>query len=124
MENLTITRTSSGGILVAHIAKFHEGVLCFEHLVQLYPKHTFAELGEVLGFQFPKNIVSVRHVNDSEWPFEDIEAIREARQKYDQGTHEMATGREFNHFVLYLFPRRVPRKESLNYFHTLSGLHG
>lgn len=116
MQNPAIIDTASGGIRASHIERFRAGNLTFEQMTRLYPGHTLVDLAEALGFQYPERIVSIRHVNDGEWPFEDIQQIRHARQAYDLGTHEMATGREFLHFVLYLFPRRVPRNTSLYYF--------
>lgn len=53
-------------------------------------------------------IVSSRHLYERGWPVGDQAGISEARRKYDNGTHELATGREGNFLVLYCIPRRRP----------------
>lgn len=56
-------------------------------------------------FPMPQFVVSARKVNWY-WPATDLDRIYEARQLYDSGLIEMATGRTQTHFILYAFPRR------------------
>jgi hypothetical protein len=55
-------------------------------------------------------IVSVRHVQSGGWPDADRAAITGARRRYDNGTHDMATGREGPWLILYSWKRRKPVK--------------
>ena len=56
-----------------------------------------------------KYIVAYRHVA-RDWPYDMREALRNARRKFDAGTHEMCQGREGAIIIQYLIPRMVPCK--------------
>lgn len=99
-----------------HVEKFRDGKITFAELAGLYVYMPKARICADVGFQFPDKVVSVRHVDEGEWPFDDHQAIRAARMEYDAGQVELASGREMNHFVLYRFPRKKLRRNHLNYF--------
>lgn len=52
-----------------------------------------------------KHIIAIRHCENPEWARADEPAIRDARAKYELGTHEILTGRDRDYFILYLVPR-------------------
>lgn len=60
-----------------------------------------------------KYLVASKFV-DEQWDNTDISII-DARQKYEKGTHEMATGRDGDTLLLYSIPRAVV-KPNPNYF--------
>ena len=64
------------------------------------------ELATELDIRMPEFVVSVRSAFDSVWPVHDAERIGQAKDAYDSGASEMATGRVGKNFVLYSFPRK------------------
>ncbi len=60
-----------------------------------------------------KYLVASKFV-DEQWDNDDV-SIVDARQKYERGTHEMATGRDGDTLLLYSIPRAVV-KPNPNYF--------
>ena len=57
-----------------------------------------------------KYIIAYRHVF-RDWPKTSQEVLRDARQKFDAGTHEMCQGRDGDYIIQYLIPRLKPCKE-------------
>ena len=103
-------------LLTTHIGNLRAGAMTFTELRQRYPHLSLEDLSDYAGFQYPERVISVRHVDEGEWPFEDAARIRTARRAYDDGIIEMATGCEFKHFVLYSFPRKRIRNPVRPYF--------
>lgn len=60
-------------------------------------------------------LVATRHVGDRGWNNEQPE-IAAAREAYEAGTHEMATGRDGAWLILYSIPRRRVDMERAGYF--------
>lgn len=56
-----------------------------------------------------------RPANESGWDNKDAGVIR-ARENYEAGTHEMATGRDGSVLILYSIPRRYREKGREHYF--------
>lgn len=61
------------------------------------------------------HIVSVRHAYAG-WPEDDRQALQQARQRYDAGTHIMIQGRDGQWIIQYLLKRRKPIPP-FNYFY-------
>lgn len=55
--------------------------------------------------EMEKYVVATKHANES-WDNSRTE-LREARQRYEAGTHEMAQGRDGDTIIQYLIPRAV-----------------
>jgi len=56
-------------------------------------------------------LVARRRASEREWP-----DVTDARKAYEDGTHEMATGRDGAWLLLYLIPRRWPATGREKYF--------
>lgn len=65
---------------------------------------TSIELGKP---ELRKYIVAYRHIARP-WPYHLRDALQDARQKFDAGTHEMVQGRTESYVIQYLIPRIVP----------------
>ena len=109
-------------LLVTHVRKFREGDMNFNELRANHPSISLEDLCDHAGFQYPERVISVRSVEDGMWPFPDAGRIRSARRAYDDGIIEMATGCEFQHFVLYGFPRKRIRNPVRPYFYAGWGI--
>lgn len=68
-------------------------------------------------------VVAVKKDGNPEWPSKYQEVIEVARQKYDDGTHEMCQGLNSKGWVvLYCIPRVRKRTKGLNYFASMTVL--
>ncbi len=97
-----------------HVERFHAEQVTFAELRDAYPKCSLSELALAVGIPMPEQVISVRHVDEESWPYEDHYRIFQTRIAYDEGVVEMATGRfAKRYFVLYVFPRKkraLPRR--------------
>ena len=81
-------------------------------------KARFAEDTGPLGREGIRRFAIAVKLHGRAWPAEFTAAIKDARAKYDRGSHELCQGRSGQYTVLYLIPRLVwtqPR----SYFRTL-----
>ena len=81
-------------------------------------KARFAEVIGNFGREGIRRFAIAVKLHDRGWPREFATAIRDARQKYDRGSHELCQGRSGKYTVLYLIPRLVWTKPR-SYFRTL-----
>jgi len=58
-------------------------------------------------YSLRKYIVAVKHVDEDWENCENWKEIEIAREKYNDGTHEMFTGRDKYNLILYLKQRRI-----------------
>lgn len=70
-----------------------------------------------LGKEGLKEFVIAVKANTSPWPLRFFAAIRDARVKYDKGTHEMCQQKRTDGWiVLYLIPRGMPIRRDPYFF--------
>lgn len=82
------------------------GTKGFHDILKERDDYTFEGLAAYLGVRLPFNVVSIRASDTGDWPPEDMVRIHLARENYEAGLVEMATGRHLSrHFVLYSFTR-------------------